>query len=135
MNAKIHVRACLIVVQEGKILLVPHFNTDAGPVQYNLPGGKVEFGESLPATAAREFTEETGYEAVCTALLDIYEHRLPDWHSITVGYWGRIIGGALRSEQTPWGERLPRWFSAEELGTVPYHPAPLIEKAMTTVKM
>lgn len=130
MNSQIRVRACLIVVQDGRILLVPHFNTDAGPVQYNIPGGKVEFGEALQAAAVREFREETGYEAICTGLLDIYELHRPDWHSITIGYWGEIIGGAIKAEQTPWGERLPRWFSSDDLKTVKYHPAPLIEKAM-----
>src|SRR5690606_7572582 len=84
MNGQIHVRACLIVVQQHKILLVPHFNTDVGPVQYNLPGGRVEFGEALQAAAVREFEEETGYTAACHDLLDIYEHHRPDWHSVTV---------------------------------------------------
>lgn len=129
MNTPIHVRACLVVVEQGKILLVPHFNTDAGPVQYNLPGGKVEFGEALQAAAVREFQEETGLEAVCTGLLDIYEHHRPDWHSITIGYWGAITGGTIQAEQTPWGERLPRWLSADDLKTFPYHPRPLIDKA------
>lgn len=130
MSISIHVRACLIVVQDGKILLVPHFDTDRGPIQYNIPGGKVEFGESLQAAAVREFKEETGFEAVCTGLLDIYEHHRPDWHSITIGYWGSITGGTIRAEQTPWGERLPRWLSSEDLVEFPYHPAPLIEKAL-----
>lgn len=130
MNGQIHVRACLIVVQQHKILLVPHFNTDVGPVQYNLPGGRVEFGEALQAAAVREFEEETGYTAACHDLLDIYEHHRPDWHSITVGYWGVITGGAMRAEQTRWGERLPRWFSTHDLNSVPYHPKPLIIKAL-----
>ncbi len=126
----IRVRACLVVIQNSKILLVPHFDTDAGPIQYNLPGGGVEFGETLRESALREFEEETGYQATCGDLLDLYEHHRADWHSITIAFWGTIIGGEARAEQTQWGERLPRWFSAEELANVPYHPRPLIRKAM-----
>ena len=134
MSTHIHVRSCLIVIQGQKILLVPHFNTDVGPVQYNAPGGRVEFGEALQETAVREFEEETGFTAECTGLLDIYEHHRPDWHSITIGYWGVITGGSIRAEQTPWGERLPRWLSQEELATVPYHPIPLINKALSIIE-
>jgi 8-oxo-dGTP pyrophosphatase MutT (NUDIX family) len=129
MSDRIHVRAGLIVVRDGRILLVPHFDTDRGPLQFNIPGGAVEFGETLVEAAIREFREETGYEASCDGLLDIYEHRLPDWHSITVGFRGTITGGEMRSEMTRWGERTPRWLTADELREYPYHPAPLIEKA------
>lgn len=126
----IHVRACLVVVQDGKILLVPHFDTDGGAIQYNVPGGRVEFGETLEATALREFQEETGYIAECTGFFDIYEHHLPHWHSISIAYQGKIVAGELQAEQSPWGERIPRWFSATEIKEVPHHPAPLITKAL-----
>ncbi|MEZ4615634.1 MAG: NUDIX hydrolase [Caldilineaceae bacterium] len=52
MSDTIRVRACLAVVEAGQLLLVPHFQTDSGvDVQWNLPGGKVEFGEALEAAA------------------------------------------------------------------------------------
>ena len=133
MNQQIHVRACLIVVQEHKILLVPHFDTDVGPIQYNIPGGRVEFGETLEEAAVREFKEETGFEASCHGLFDIYEHIVPDWHSITVGFRGTITGGSIHAEQTKWGERVPRWFSKDDLRNVPYHPQPLINKALRDI--
>jgi hypothetical protein len=28
-------------MRDGKILLVPHFDTDAGPVQWDIPGGGI----------------------------------------------------------------------------------------------
>jgi ADP-ribose pyrophosphatase YjhB (NUDIX family) len=51
----IRVRVCVAVVQEGGILLVPHFNTDVGPVQWIIPGGGVRFSECLEDEARREF--------------------------------------------------------------------------------
>jgi 8-oxo-dGTP pyrophosphatase MutT (NUDIX family) len=46
----------LVIDDEGRILLVRHTYTDG----WNLPGGGVEFGESLDESLARELDEEGG---------------------------------------------------------------------------
>lgn len=129
----IRVRVCLAVVEGGMILLVPHYNTDAGSVQWVIPGGEVEFGESLQSAARREVFEETGLQCELTGLLHTSEVILPDrpYHSITLTYTGRVSGGSLRAEANhPHGEKLPRWFSAEDLLNVPYHPQQAVQKAL-----
>jgi len=133
MDDIIRIRACLAVVQEGRILLVPHYDTDVGPVQWVIPGGRVEFGESLHGTALREFQEETGLQAQVVGLLDVSEVIWPEkpWHSITITFSGRVTGGELAPEAGHrYGQKTPRWFSMAEIGAVEYHPQSAVKKAL-----
>ena len=133
MGASIRIRVCLAVVNESKILLVPHYETDAGVIQWVVPGGKIEFGESLTEAAVREFCEETGLQTEVTELLHVSEVILPErpYHSITISFSGRVTGGELRAEgHHPYGEKEPRWLSTAELKGVKYHPEQTVEKAL-----
>ena len=134
MSESIRIRVCLAVVDDGKILLVPHYNTDAGDVQWVVPGGKVEFCEGLQEAAAREFCEETGLEAEVVALLHVSEVILPErpYHSVSIGFSGTVTGGTLQAEADhPFGTKVPRWFSAAEVRMVKYHPERVVEKALS----
>ncbi len=130
---EIRIRVALAVVQQGRILLVPHYDTDAGPVQWCIPGGRLGMGEALRAAAAREFTEETGLIARVDDVLEVSEVLLPErpYHSLTITFGGTVLGGSLAAEPGhPHGEKLPRWFSAEELAGLAYHPPATVERAL-----
>jgi ADP-ribose pyrophosphatase YjhB (NUDIX family) len=133
MDGTIRLRACLAVVQDNKILLVAHYNTDVGPIQWLSPGGGVEFGESVQAAALREFTEETGLDADIEQLIDVSEviRKEPPWHSVSITFLGRVIGGEIKPEVSrAYGKRDISWFSAGEVLKVQYHPQAVIEKAL-----
>ncbi len=133
--SSIRLRACVVVIEDSKILLVPHFNTDVGPIQWHIPGGGVEFGETLQQAAIREFAEETGLQAECGDLLGIYENIKPDgsWHSVSLAFWGKIVGGTIQSEMSPHGERRAQWFTHEQILEIKYYPPPLVDKAFLSV--
>jgi 8-oxo-dGTP diphosphatase len=130
MKNQIHIRTCIAVLEDGKILLVPHYSEDTDVIQWNLPGGSVEFGESIFKAAIREFLEETGFHAEIIKLMDVSEVIMAEeeWHSITVSFLGHIIGGKLKSEDNhPYGDKTLKWFDANEITNIFIHPKNTIE--------
>lgn len=106
----IRVRACVLLVEKGKVLLVPHLEHDRPPV-WNLPGGGVEPFERLEAAATRETLEETGLEVILGDLYGVFECIEPDYHGVAVVYRAKVVGGTLRAEPSRWGPKLAQWFS------------------------
>ena len=135
MSAVIRVRACLTVIHKQKLLLVPHYDTDVGPIQWHVPGGGVDFGESVREAALREFFEETGLHARIDRLLDVSEVIKPErpWHSLTVTFAGTLLRGQLTAEThhpfAPHGDKTPSWFSWEEVQRLCYHPITAVHAA------
>lgn len=61
---------------------------------WSLPKGKVDPGESLPATAVREITEETGFRSVLESLIGTTAYPLKENARKEVTYWSaRALGG------------------------------------------
>jgi ADP-ribose pyrophosphatase YjhB (NUDIX family) len=131
-SEEIRIRVALAVVKGDRILLLPHYDTDAGPVQWCIPGGRLGFCESQREAAEREF-EETGLRAQAGELLDVSEVILRErpYHSITVIFSGTVLGGETRPElDHRYGEKMPRWFRAGQLRSLVYHPERMVEKAL-----
>jgi ADP-ribose pyrophosphatase YjhB (NUDIX family) len=121
-------------VADDAILLVQR--ADDGT--WCLPGGRVEFGESVEDCAAREFAEETGRRVELTGLLGVYSrppdqiHRYPDGtvaHFVGVVFEGRA-GPSIRPLADDSVDT--RWFAAAELPpNVMASDAPIIRDALS----
>ncbi len=95
------------VVTEGdRVLLARLRIPEAGT--WTLPGGGVEFDETVEQAVVREVLEETGYEATCGPLLGIRHHIVPKerrmhdtgrpMKAVQVVFRVTVTGGELRNE-------------------------------------
>lgn len=67
------VRACAILVH-GEQVLMQEGDDGRGGRQYALPGGHVEFGETLALCLSRELYEETGLNVEADKLVYVHEN-------------------------------------------------------------
>ena len=65
-----------------------------------LPGGFVEWGETVESAVLREVKEETSLEVELVALVGVYSDpdRDPRGHTVTICYLTRKKGGELKAD-------------------------------------
>ena len=71
----------IIIEVEGGIVLIKRKNPPPG---WAIPGGFVDYGESVEAAAVREAKEETGLEVKLVSLLGVYSDPRRDPRSHTI---------------------------------------------------
>jgi len=126
---EIRIRACIAIVQNGKVLLTPHF-LDDGIVDWHMPGGRIEFGETTRQAAERELEEETGYTGKAHHVIAVHDVIDPsrDYHGIAITFSGEITGGELRGEDHPvYGYKEAKWFSRSDLQGIKYDKPDVID--------
>jgi 8-oxo-dGTP diphosphatase len=87
-----------VLVIDGKLLLVRR-GREPERGKLALPGGIVEYGETMEEAVVREIKEETGISTRPVRLLGVYSDpdRDPRGHFITVAYVLTREGGDLRA--------------------------------------
>jgi len=102
------------------MLLVEH--EKAGRRYWLVPGGGVEHGETLRASAAREVLEETGYEAEVGPLQILCEAIEPGGrHIVNLVFAGRLLGGTLTVGDDN-ALRQAAWHPRQDLTTLTMYP-------------
>ncbi len=103
-----------VAVREAGALLMVQQGRGRWRYRWDLPGGKVEPGETLLQAAARETLEETGCRVIVHGLCGRYDYRSPSGRSRQRVVWfGELIDGVLRRD----GDEIleARWMSFERL--------------------
>jgi 8-oxo-dGTP diphosphatase len=93
-----HVGSAALVVNEidGSVLLGQR-GKEPNYGKWVMPGGKIEWGESIEDAAIREVKEETGLEVEVVERLGIFEILEPPTHSVFVLSLARVQGGVLQA--------------------------------------
>ncbi|HEV8662746.1 MAG TPA: (deoxy)nucleoside triphosphate pyrophosphohydrolase [Candidatus Methylomirabilis sp.] len=65
------------ILRDGKVLICQRAASDAFPLKWEFPGGKVEAGEEPAAALARELREELGIRATVGAEVARVRHAYP----------------------------------------------------------
>lgn len=91
-----------IVLEKGELLLVRRSHEPALG-QWSLPGGRVEWGETLREAIAREVREETGVDIEVEGLAGIAERIVPDdegkveYHYVILDFWAKPKSRELKA--------------------------------------
>ncbi len=111
--------ACVLYVEDGKILLVRQYRYAYGESVYEIPAGKLEIGEDPMKAAARELEEEAGIKANRLELLFV-NYPTPGYTNEKI-YIYRAFGG----------EKVPAHLDEGEFLDVEYVP---VEKVKAMLK-
>jgi 8-oxo-dGTP diphosphatase len=86
--------AGLIVDAAGRILITQRRADQPLPLQWELPGGKVEPGEAPVEALIRELAEEIGVAVEVGRVWDVLFHAYPAFDMVMLVYRVQIVGGA-----------------------------------------
>ncbi|GAB4535260.1 MAG: (deoxy)nucleoside triphosphate pyrophosphohydrolase [Haliangiales bacterium] len=93
MDTRKLVAAALITAAPGQVLITQRRADQPLPLKWELPGGKIEPGESPEAALARELDEELGVEVEDVHIWAVLHHRYERYEVIMLVYRCQLARG------------------------------------------
>ena len=115
-----------VIVENGKLLIAKRYDGAPRGGLWELPGGKVEAGETDEGALVRELVEELGIEARVLERFGSVLHSYSDLTIDLVAYRCEILSGA----PAPIGAKETAWVSLAEISCYefPEADAPLLDR-------
>jgi phosphatase NudJ len=135
-----NVRTRVIVIHEGKLLLLEPHESGAGWV---LPGGGLEYNESLAECGEREVFEETGIKVKVTRVAFLREWVVPKYcampgdggigFGLEVYLYSYPVTDQLQPHPEYRSGQKPHWIPFDRISTLPVWPKELKSLAQSMV--
>lgn len=87
--------------------------------QWEFPGGKLEFGETLHEALVREIKEELDIKIEIGELIDTIEYDYPNFHLSMDCFWCIVTDGEIILKEA----ETARWLKKDELDAINWLPA------------
>lgn len=117
-TAPVPVVRLIVTDDQGRVLILRRRHTRHGDGEWCLPGGKVDYGDTVAEAASRELQEETGLDGRDARFL-FYQDSLPPtpgaMHCINL-YFACPVQGTLNLNEE---SSECRWIRREELADTP----------------
>ncbi|MFC1663055.1 NUDIX hydrolase [Patescibacteria group bacterium] len=131
MKKQVGVGVGIMIMRDNKVLLGQrhHDRKKAGSRfhaegTWTLPGGKVDYGETLEMSAIREIAEETGLrvDKKQLKLVSLSDDRAPEAHFVSVGF---LIDDFVGEPEVLEPDTITKWhwFPLDELPQPMYFPS------------
>jgi 8-oxo-dGTP diphosphatase len=106
----------VIVNDSGEILLLKRMK-DPEKGYWSIPGGTVEFGETIEETIIREVFEEIGVTIEIITLLGITNHIIPNEgvHWVAPAFLVKITHGGIPENKEPQSHEKMNWFPINKI--------------------
>ncbi|MFW5946103.1 MAG: NUDIX domain-containing protein [Candidatus Natronoplasma sp.] len=120
-----------VIIEEGELLLIKRRNPPFKG-KYALPGGFVEYEETVENAVKREVEEETGLKTGIDRLIDVYSSpdRDPRGHMISIAYLLEISGGDLEGRSDA---EIAELFDIQELPELAFDHEEIVADAVEMI--